>query len=337
MLKEYNDISLLGRNTFGIDAAASRLVEYDGADDLREIAAAGVFAGKWKVIAGGSNMLFTRDFGGTLLHPVSHGVNVVGEQGDKVRVRVAAGTPWADFTAWCEQEGLWGVENLSGIPGLTGSAPVQNIGAYGVEAGHTVAAVHTFLPENGSQLTIAGDHCNFGYRMSIFKGYLKNKAIVTEVDFDLSRSSAPNTEYGDLGRMVEELGGPTLANIRRAVVTIRDSKLPNPKVTGNAGSFFKNPVVEAAAAERLKEEHPEIPLYPTSEKGMVKLAAGWLIDRCGWKGRRLGNAGVHARQALVLVNLGGATGKEIENLARNIIADVREKFGITLNPEVEII
>ena len=337
MIKEYEDIPLVGRNTFGVEARAERLIEYTGIDDLKELSAREAFGGRWMVLAGGSNTLFTEDFAGTLLHPAGSGITVVGESADGVRVRVDAGTVWDDFTRWSVDNGLWGVENLSGIPGLAGAAPVQNIGAYGVEAGHRVAAVHTYLPAEGTELTVAGTHCSFGYRTSVFKGYMKGRAIVTAVDFDLGRTPAPNTGYGDLGRLTEEFGGPTLANIRRAVLHIRDSKLPDPAVTGNAGSFFKNPVVAQEVADRLLREHPGMPTYPAPEPGRVKLAAGWLIDRCGWKGRRQGNAGVHDRQALVLVNLGGATGREVAELARAIADDVHGRFGITIEPEVEIL
>lgn len=337
MIKEYDQISLLEFNTFGIDVKCRRLVEFTSHDDLVELASGGCFDGRWDVVGGGSNIIFTHDYPGTMLHAAGGSISVVEQRGDRVRVRAEAGVVWDDFVKWCMAEGLWGAENLSGIPGAVGAAPVQNIGAYGVEAKDIIASVETFVVDNSSRLDIARAHCDFGYRSSIFKHYLKGKTIVTAVNFDLSRKPSPSTAYGDLAAKTEELGGPTLENIRAAVKSIRDSKLPDPRVTGNAGSFFKNPVVEEGVATALKEKYPDMPLYPAQEAGHAKLAAGWLIDRCGWKGRREGNVGVHERQALVLVNLGGATGDEVMALAGRITGDVERTFGVRLETEVVVI
>lgn len=337
MMKEYDDIELTDRNTFGIAARCGKLVEYAGVEDLHALFDRCVFSGRWMVISGGSNIVFTSDFDGVLLHPVDSLIEVVGDYGDRVRVRAAAGTDWDVFTGWCAENGLWGAENLSGIPGLVGASPVQNIGAYGVEVKDIIHSVELFAVESGKELTMAGEHCDFGYRDSIFKRSLKGRVVVTAVNFELSRTGEPRLGYGDLHDKMDAMGGPTLDNIRRAVIGIRDSKLPDPKVTGNAGSFFKNPVVPERVAMELKAEYPDMPVYPSQKEGCLKLAAGWLIDRCGWKGRRHGRVGVHERQALVLVNLGGATGADVVELAGLVQADVRSRFGVEIETEVNIV
>lgn len=337
-MKEYKNISLKDRNTFGIDVSCRRLVEFGGVADLRALFDEGLFAAeRWTVLSGGSNIIFTSDFDGVLLHPVEDKVGVIGGSGDGVLVRVAAGMDWGRFVEWCVDEGLWGVENLAGIPGLAGASPVQNIGAYGVEVKDTVHSVEVFAVGSGEELTIACGDCGFGYRDSVFKRSLKGKVVVTAVNFTLSRTPCPVLGYGDLREKVEAMGGPTLANIRRSVIAIRDSKLPNPAVTGNAGSFFKNPVVPEPVALALKADYPDMPVYPAQQEGYAKLAAGWLIDRCGWKGRSHGCVGVHERQALVLVNLGGAAGRDVVELAGSIQADVLGKFGVEIETEVNVI
>jgi UDP-N-acetylmuramate dehydrogenase len=254
----------------------------------------------------------------------------------RVRVRAEAGVVWDTFVEWCVEHGLWGVENLSGIPGTVGAAPVQNIGAYGSEVGDMIESVEMFIPEEGKFRTMSGKECGFGYRDSIFKSRLRGKIVVTAVNFILGRSAAPQLGYGGLRDEVAQRGEPTLANIRHAVIAIRDSKLPDPKVIGNAGSFFKNPSVADSVARALKDIYPDMPLYPSEHEGYAKLAAGWLIDRAGWKGRRVGNAGVHDKQALVLVNYGSATGSEILEVARMVQRSVKEQFGIEIEPEVNI-
>ncbi len=337
MIREYIDISLKERNTFGIDARCARLVEYSDAADLQALFLGGVFEGRWMVLSGGSNVVFTGDFDGVILHPAGNGIQITGEHGDTVYARATAGTDWDVFTGWCAGNGLWGAENLSGIPGLAGASPVQNIGAYGVEVKDIIRSVELFAVDTGKELTLATSHCDFGYRDSIFKRSLKGKAVVTAVNFALSRKEKPMLGYGDLYEKTRELGGPTLENIRRAVIGIRDSKLPNPKVTGNAGSFFKNPVVPEKFALELKGRYPDMPVYPAQVEGCSKLAAGWLIDQSGWKGRRHGSVGVHAKQALVLVNLGGATGRDVMELAALVQADVEAKFGVAIETEVNVV
>ena len=335
MIREFHHISLRDRNSFGVEQQAARLAEFETADDLRAIFAGGAPA-EWCVLSGGNNILFTRDYDGVLLTPVARGITLLSDDGDEVRVRADAGVEWDDLVEWAVGRGLWGIENLSLIPGKAGAAPVQNIGAYGCEAKDAIRRVEMYCVETGAMLTLDAAHCGFGYRESVFKHDLKGRAIITAVEIALTHTPRPRLGYGDVEREVEARGGATLRNIREAICAIRRAKLPDPAVLGNAGSFFKNPVVGAAAAERLLAEYPDMPHYPAPE-GRVKLAAGWLIDRAGMKGRRKGAVGVHERQALVLVNHGGATGGEVIAFARTVQAKVREKFGIEIDTEVNIL
>ena len=335
MIREFHQISLRGRNSFGVDQRAARLVEFETAEDLRTFFAAGI-PGRWTVLAGGNNILFTEDYDGVLLTPAARQIALVSDDGDEVRLRVDAGVEWDDLVEWAVQRGLWGIENLSLIPGKAGAAPVQNIGAYGCEAKDAIRRVEMYCVETGTVLTLDAAHCGFGYRESVFKHDLKGRVIITAVEIALSHTPRPRLGYGDVEREVEARGGATLRNIREAICSIRRAKLPDPAVLGNAGSFFKNPVVGAAAAERLLAEYPDMPHYPAPE-GRVKLAAGWLIDRAGMKGRREGAVGVHERQALVLVNHGGATGGEVIAFAHKVQERVREKFGIEIDTEVNIL
>ena len=335
MIREFHQISLRGRNSFGVDQRAARLVEFETAEDLRTFFAAGI-PGRWTVLAGGNNILFTEDYDGVLLTPAARQIVLVSDDGDEVRLRVDAGVEWDDLVEWAVQRGLWGIENLSLIPGKAGAAPVQNIGAYGCEAKDAIRRVEMYCVETGTVLTLDAAHCGFGYRESVFKHDLKGRVIITAVEIALSHTPRPRLGYGDVEREVEARGGATLRNIREAICSIRRAKLPDPAVLGNAGSFFKNPVVEASVAENLLKTYPEMPHYPAPE-GRVKLAAGWLIDRAGMKGHRAGNVGVHERQALVIVNHGGATGGEVIAFARTVQARVREKFGIEIDTEVNIL
>ena len=335
MIREFHQISLRTRNSFGVDQQAARLVEFETPEDLRTLFAAGI-PEKWTVLAGGNNILFTRDYDGVLLTPVARGITLLSDDGDEVRVRADAGVEWDDLVEWAVGRGLWGIENLSLIPGKAGAAPVQNIGAYGCEAKDAIRRVEMYCVETGAMLTLDAAHCGFGYRESVFKHDLKGRVIITAVEIALTHTPRPRLGYGDVEREVEARGGATLRNIREAICAIRRAKLPDPAVLGNAGSFFKNPVVGAAAAERLLAEYPDMPHYPAPE-GRVKLAAGWLIDRAGMKGRREGAVGVHERQALVLVNHGGATGGEVIAFAHEVQEQVREKFGIEIDTEVNIL
>ncbi|WP_337756480.1 UDP-N-acetylmuramate dehydrogenase [Alistipes sp.] len=335
MIREFHQISLRGRNSFGVDQRAARLVEFETAEDLRTFFAAGI-PGRWTVLAGGNNILFTEDYDGVLLTPTARQIALVSDDGDEVRLRVDAGVEWDDLVEWAVQRGLWGIENLSLIPGKAGAAPVQNIGAYGCEAKDAIRRVEMYCVETGTVLTLDAAHCGFGYRESVFKHDLKGRVIITAVEIALSHTPRPRLGYGDVEREVEARGGATLRNIREAICSIRRAKLPDPAVLGNAGSFFKNPVVEASVAENLLKAYPDMPHYPAPE-GREKLAAGWLIDRAGMKGHRAGNVGVHERQALVIVNHGGATGGEVIAFARTVQARVREKFGIEIDTEVNIL
>ena len=335
MIREFHQISLRGRNSFGVDQRAARLVEFETAEDLRTFFAAGI-PGRWTVLAGGNNILFTEDYDGVLLTPVARQIALLSDDGDEVRLRVEAGVEWDDLVEWAVERGLWGIENLSLIPGKAGSAPVQNIGAYGCEAKDAIRRVEMYCVETGNLLTLDAAHCGFGYRESVFKHDLKGRVIITAIEIRLSHTPRPKLGYGDVEREVEARGGATLRNIREAICSIRRAKLPDPAVLGNAGSFFKNPVVEASVAENLLKAYPDMPHYPAPE-GREKLAAGWLIDRAGMKGHRAGNVGVHERQALVIVNHGGATGGEVIAFARTVQAKVREKFGIEIDTEVNIL
>ena len=335
MIREFHQISLRTRNSFGVDQQAARLVEFETPEDLRTLFAAGI-PEKWTVLAGGNNILFTRDYDGVLLTPVARGITLLSDDGDEVRVRADAGVEWDDLVEWAVGRGLWGIENLSLIPGKAGAAPVQNIGAYGCEAKDAIRRVEMYCIETGAMLTLDAAHCGFGYRESVFKHDLKGRVIITAVEIALTHTPRPRLGYGDVEREVEARGGATLRNIREAICAIRRAKLPDPAVLGNAGSFFKNPVVEAPVAERLLAEYPDMPHYAAPE-GRVKLAAGWLIDRAGMKGYREGSVGVHERQALVLVNHGGATGGEVIAFAHEVQERVREKFGIEIDTEVNIL
>lgn len=336
MIREFHQIDLRERNSFGVGQHAARLAEFETWEDLRTIFGNGIPA-RWSVLSGGNNILFTRDYDGLLVTPVSQRITLLGEEGDTVHVRADAGVEWDDLVEWAVQHGLWGIENLSLIPGKAGAAPVQNIGAYGCEAKDAIERVHMFCVETGSMSTLGAAYCGFGYRESVFKHELRGRVVITAVDIRLSRTPRPQLGYGDVEREVEARGGTTLRNIREAICTIRRAKLPDPKVTGNAGSFFKNPVVDECVVQQLRAQWPDMPVYPAAGCiGKVKLAAGWLIDKAGLKGYRSGRVGVHERQALVLVNLGGATGSEILDFAHTVQMRVHEKFGIEIDTEVNI-
>ena len=323
-------------NSFGVDEQADSIICFDKKEDLNTIFAQGCEPEKWYVLGGGNNILFTQRFAGTLIKPTGKAINIKVQFEDYIIIEAEAGVEWDDLVEWSVERNLWGMENLSLIPGSVGAAPVQNIGAYGAEAKDVIERVHYFNTKDLKHHTIGNAECRFAYRDSIFKQELKGNAIITSVEFRLNKSSQPNLGYGDLQREVESRGGATLKNIREAVCAIRSSKLPDTKVLGNAGSFFKNPIVGKEVGERLKSEYENMPLYPVSES-KCKLAAGWLIDQAGLKGYRTGNVGVHERQALVLVNYGGATGGEVIALSDYVRAKVKEKFGITIDPEVNIL
>ena len=326
--------SLKDHNTFGMDVKADRMVDWSTPDELK-----GILADLERpvlMMGGGSNLLFMSDFKGTVLHSSVTTIDILGITNDHVHVRVGSGVVWDDFVAWCAVNGYWGVENLSAIPGEVGASAVQNIGAYGVEAKDVIDTVQTICLADGSERDFSNAECRYGYRQSIFKNELKGQYAVAYVIFTLSRKPQPRLGYGALEQEVERLGGPSLENIRQSVISIRGSKLPDPNVLGNAGSFFMNPIITEHDFNIIRSSYPDVPSYPVAD-GMIKVPAGWLIEKTGWKGRSLGPAAVYEKQALVLVNKGGATGADIKRLADTIIEDVRQKFGITLSTEVNYI
>lgn len=336
MIKEYINHPLRDLNSFHVEERAERVITFDQKEDLEQIFAEGHTLDNWYVLGGGNNILFTRRFGGTLIKPVGKNIIIKANLDDSVIVEAEAGVEWDDMVEWSVERELWGMENLSLIPGTVGAAPVQNIGAYGAEAKDVIERVHYYDAKERRHHTMGNAECRFAYRESIFKHELRGKAIITSVEFRLSKSQQPSLGYGDLAKEVEARGRVTLKNIREAVCSIRRSKLPDTAVLGNAGSFFKNPIVNKDVSERLKQEYENMPVYPVSEQN-CKLAAGWLIDQAGLKGYRQGNVGVHERQALVLVNFGGATGEEVISLSELVRERVKEKFGITIDPEVNIL
>jgi len=317
-----------------MDVRADSLIDWASTDELKNVLHD--IEKPILMIGGGSNLLFMGDFRGTVLHSTISSIEVIGGDSDHVHIRVGAGVIWDDFVAWCSINGYWGVENLSAIPGEVGASAVQNIGAYGVEAKDVIDTVQTICLADGSERDFTNAQCRYAYRQSIFKNELKGQYAVTYVIFTLSKVPQPKLGYGAIAQEVERLGGPTLENIRKAVISIRESKLPDPKVLGNAGSFFMNPVITEQEFNIIRSNYPDVPSYPAPD-GMVKVPAGWLIEKTGWKGRSLGPAAVYEKQALVLVNKGGATGADIKRLADTVIEDVKQKFGITLTTEVNYI
>ena len=330
--------SLKPYNTFGIDVKASYLGRFSSVGELQE-ALEQMSNQELLVLGGGSNVLFVRErFDGCVLLNEIKGFDVVEETNDWVIVRSGAGEIWHEFVLKCIEHGFCGIENLSLIPGSVGASPMQNIGAYGVEIKDVFEKLEAYHIESGEVQTFSKEECEFGYRESVFKRKLKGQYIITSVCFRLAKNSAVNTSYGVIAAELEKEGivNPTMKDVSNAVIAIRKSKLPDPKEIGNAGSFFKNPVVDISLLEKILTQYPTAPNYPATE-GSVKLAAGWLIEQTGWKGKTLGHYGVHTLQALVLVNYQGATGQEIYDLSTSIIADVKEKFGVELEREVNII
>lgn len=334
MLNFSSDFSLRQYNTFGFDIFTRYWTTFSNSEQLIEAVRHCVDNDlEWFVLGGGSNIIFSRNYPGVVIHPISE--TIVCHDG---LVIADAGVVWDDLVAWCVDRGLYGLENLSYIPGSVGASPVQNIGAYGAEARDVISWVEYLDTRTLTVERIEAEDCNFGYRESIFKHELHGCAVVLRVALRLSAEPHYNVRYGDLYSEVERLGGLSLENVRRAVINIRSAKLPDPAVAGNAGSFFKNPVVGSSVFEKLHHTYTDMPYYQVECAGRTeyKIPAGWLIDRAGWRGHRSGDAGVHPRQALVLVNYGGATAEQVLDLSRTIIADVESKFGITLEKEVNI-
>jgi len=288
------------------------------------------------ILGGGSNILFTADFDGMIIRPVIKGIEKTVDNADNLLIRAGAGEDWDSFVAWCVSADIGGIENLSLIPGTVGASPVQNIGAYGVEIRDVIHSVEAVRLDNGEMIKLTEKDCHFGYRDSIFKNELSNKVIITYVTYCFNKRHDVSTGYADLERELNNYSEVSLKSIREAVIAIRRNKLPDPAEIGNAGSFFKNPLVVADQAAMLRKVYPDMPVYQ-SNIGHVKLSAAWLIDQCEWKGIRLGNTGTYSKQPLILVNYGSATGSEILDFARKIQSSVMDRFGITLDLEVNVI
>lgn len=337
MLQIRENFSLKNFNTFGVDANTRFFVEINHEDDLTEL----FLDPKWLqiprlVLGGGSNVLFTKDFEGLVIRMnirgIEHRINH-----EEVFVEAGAGENWNELVNYCVSHGFAGMENLTLIPGSVGASPVQNIGAYGVELQDVFESCQAFEISTQHKKTFVKEACGFGYRESVFKGVLKDQFIITSVKFKLSFQAKVNTKYGAIEEELKkrEVTNPTIGDISKIVAHIRVSKLPNPSTIGNAGSFFKNPIIDLTQSEKLKIEFPEIVSFPTGEN-QVKLAAGWLIEQCGWKGKITGQTGTWKNQALVLVNHGRASGREIYALSSQIIDSVYNKFGVVLKREVNV-
>ena len=334
------NISLKQYNTFGIDANAKYFVEIKSIEELILLSKHPLFSSNERLIlGGGSNILLCKDFDGIVIKIATKGIDFLNNDDKSAIIKVAAGEIWHEFVTFCVDQNIGGgIENLSLIPGCIGASPMQNIGAYGVEIKDIFKELKAFHISSGEIHTFNKEECKFGYRESVFKRDFKGQYIIIEVVFEIDKTKAYNTSYGAIQETLNERGvkNTTVKEISLAVTAIRQSKLPDPKQLGNAGSFFKNPEIPFSEYEELLIKFPQIPNYPTVE-GFTKVPAGWLIEQCGWKGKVIGNTGVHKNQALVLVNYGNAKGEEIKKLAFDIIESVQNKFGITLENEVNFI
>lgn len=333
------DYPLQRHNTFGIDVKARAFLPVDSVEVLRAMLADPALRQLPRlVLGGGSNLLLTGDFPGLVLYLCNKGIERAGENADAVLVRCAAGKRWNDLVQWTLAQGLGGLENLSLIPGSVGASPIQNIGAYGAELADCFHSLQAFDLVSGELLELDREACRFAYRDSVFKHELRERAVILSVTFALPKAWHANLRYAELARELASAGvtQPTPRQVSDAVIAIRMRKLPDPEALGNAGSFFKNPVVDMGTRDALLVTHPALVSFPQPD-GACKLAAGWLIDQCGWKGRSIGPAGVYEKQALVLVNRGGASGRQILELARAIQDDVQERFGVRLEPEPVVV
>ncbi len=340
-MREDFNYSLFKHNTFGIDARCRRFVEFSSVDEAREI----VLSLRDEdipilIIGGGSNLLLTGDYPATVIHSAIKGVEVTRHtDGEHVLLRCGSGEVFDDIVAYAVSHGCHGVENLSYIPGEVGASAVQNIGAYGAEVKDVITKVEAIEIATGYKVEFDNADCAYAYRQSKFKKEWRDRYLITHVTYSLSLTFSPRLDYGNIREALRTLGieKPTPSQLRETIISIRQAKLPDPKVRGNAGSFFMNPVVSEEKWHALLSLYPQMPYYVVSkEKGTYKIPAGWMIEQCGWKGKSLGRAGVHDKQALVLVNLGGATGREVVNLCEAIRKDVHDKFGVEIKPEVNI-
>jgi UDP-N-acetylmuramate dehydrogenase len=331
------NVSLKDLNTFGIDVSARYFLPLSDKEQLREHSGL-ISKNNLLILGGGSNILFTSDYDGLVLHNGIRGIELIKEDDDHIYVRTGAGENWHLFVLHCLQRGWAGIENLSLIPGSVGAGPIQNIGAYGVEMKEVFYELEAFHLAGQQVHTFSLGDCEFGYRDSVFKRRLKNQYLIVNVTFRLNKKPVFHTGYGAVEKELERMGITelTICAVSQAVINIRRSKLPDPAEIGNAGSFFKNPQVSASTYRSLNDKFPGIPGY-RNEDGTCKLAAGWMIEQCGWKGFRRGDAGCHARQALVLVNYGKATGKEILDLSMEIAQSVQDRYGVQLEREVNAV
>lgn len=340
VMREVTNYNLLPNNTFGIEAHCERFIEYSSVAEAQQTARLINDSKKPLLIIGaGSNLLLTSDFSGIVVHSTikGHEEHEDPKTGDTL-MRCGSGMTWDDIVALCVDNGWHGAENLSLIPGEVGASAIQNIGAYGAEAKDIIEKVEAVSVETGEVVTFANADCHYAYRDSRFKHEWKNKYLITYVTYRFTKAFTPELNYGNIRKSLEEKGisTPSAAQLRQVIIETRQAKLPDPTVLGNAGSFFMNPIVTNDTLEKLKQKYDNIPHY-TIDDQHVKIPAGWMIEQCGWKGRILGHAGVHNKQALVLVNHGGATGNEILELCNQIISDVKNTFGIEIRPEVNII
>ncbi len=333
-------IPLKNLHTFHCDVFANELITLKSPSHISQLYDDGFYASsRWMLLGGGSNVLFIRDFGGVILLNRLKGREILVKNASTALVRLASGEVWHEVVLWSLENGFNGIENLSLIPGTVGAAPMQNIGAYGVELKDVFHSLRAFDTITGEIVTLSKEDCNFGYRDSVFKHELKGRMIILTVDLLLRRDGISDVSYGDILKTLELEGAPKPykpKDVSDAIIQIRQSKLPDPVVLGNAGSFFKNPVIGASYFNELKTEHPDMPGYKLNDDE-VKVPAGWLIEHCGYKGRRVGNTGSHEKQALVLVNYGNATGSEIRALAMEIQQAVAGKYGIEILPEVNFV
>lgn len=337
-MKDFRNYSLAQHNTFGIDAKCSRFIEYATVCEAKEAVKSLTDSDMpLLLIGGGSNLLLTKDFQGTVLHSAIKGISSTFIDGG-VLVRCGSGETWDDVVAHCVAQGWHGMENLSLIPGEVGASAVQNIGAYGAEVRDIIYKVEAVEIATGKSCFFINEDCEYAYRDSRFKHDWKNKYLITHVTYRLSTVFNSHLDYGNIRKELDNKGieHPTAQQLRQTIIDIRNAKLPDPKVEGNAGSFFMNPIVDMEKFNELLAEYPDMPHYEIDEEH-EKIPAGWMIDQCGWKGKTLGKAGVHSKQALVLVNKGCATGQDIVNLCETIQKDVKNKFGIDIHPEVNII
>lgn len=337
-MKDFYDFNLKEHNTFGIDVKCRRFIEFESVDELLQIVNSLTDADKpLLVLGGGSNILFTADYEGTVLHSAIKG-HVAVQTDEGIMLRCGSGEVWDDIVSLCVSNRMYGAENLSLIPGDVGASAVQNIGAYGAEAKDIILKVEAVDLQTGKMCEFTNEECEYAYRKSKFKGEWRNRFVITYVTYKLSEVFCPCLDYGNIRAELEKrnIKVPTAEQLRNVIIDIRNEKLPDPKVEGNAGSFFMNPVVPKAKYEELVARFGNMPHYSVDDNN-EKIPAGWMIDQCGWKGKSLGKAGVHSRQALVLVNRGGAEGKDIVALCDAIKRDVKDKFGIDIVPEVNII